>query len=175
MIGDIQKAFLNVGIKLEERDCLRFLWVDDIHNDNTKVVFFRFARLVFGLVSSPFVLNATIRAHLARYVSDEQFVRNALNSLYVDDYVSTFESQEEAFESYKKLKSCFKEGGFNMTKWESNSPDLVEDIAQESLVAKAQTESTESKTQEEIERFSKFLIKDDCTENENDNEVLGLA
>ena len=176
LIGDIEKAFLNIGIKPEERDYLRFLWVDDIHNDNPKVVCYRFSRLVFGLVSSPFVLNATIRAHLAKYISDEQFVRNALNSLYVDDYVSTFESQEEAFESYKKLKSCFKEGGFNMRKWESNSPDLVQDIAkEESLVANLQTESTESKTQEENESFSKFSIKNDCAKNENDVKVLGLA
>ena len=147
----LKRPFL---IKLKERDYLRFMRVDDIHNENQKVVCYRFVRIVFGLVSPPFVLNVTIRAV----------------------YVSTFESQEEAFELYKKLKSCFKEGGFNMRKWKSNSPDIVQDIAtEESLVANLQTESTESKTQEENESFSKFSIKNDGAENENDIKVLGLA
>eukprot|EP00795_Rhopilema_esculentum_P011404 gene11404-21602_t len=124
------KAFLNVSIKPDERDFLRFLWVNDISDsDKLEIVCFRFTRLVFGLVSSPFVLNATIRAHLAKYAqSNEKFVRNVLNCLYVDDFISTFSSKTEALESYKELKLCFKRGGFNLRKWESNCCELADEI-----------------------------------------------
>ena len=67
LIGDLEKSFLNIGIKPEERDLLRFLWVDDIKSENTKLITLRFSRLVFGLVDSPFVFNATPRHRMEKY------------------------------------------------------------------------------------------------------------
>ena len=32
--GDIEKAFLNVSIKLEQRNMLRFLWINSIKSDD---------------------------------------------------------------------------------------------------------------------------------------------
>ena len=58
---DIEKAFLQIGIKEINRDHLRFLRVDDILKENPKIIRNRFARAIFGVTSSPFLLNATIR------------------------------------------------------------------------------------------------------------------
>eukprot|EP00112_Aurelia_sp_Birch-Aquarium-sp1_P026113 Seg9058.1 transcript_id=Seg9058.1/GoldUCD/mRNA.D3Y31 product="hypothetical protein" protein_id=Seg9058.1/GoldUCD/D3Y31 len=102
LIADIEKAFLNIGSKPEERDFLRFLWLKNIEEENPEVVQLRFTRLVFGLVSSPFVLNATIRAHLSKYAEqDREFVSKALNSIYVDDHLASFATKEEAFDMYQ--------------------------------------------------------------------------
>ena len=43
LISDIRKAFLNIGVALEDRDVLRFLWVEDINELNPKIVVGRFA------------------------------------------------------------------------------------------------------------------------------------
>lgn len=40
-VGDIEKAFLNVGIDRRERDCLRFLWLEE-PPDMLRVVIYRF-------------------------------------------------------------------------------------------------------------------------------------
>ena len=64
LIADIEKAFLMVSVAKDDRDSLRFLWIDDILKENPEVVTFRFTRVVFGVSSSPFLLNATIRYHL---------------------------------------------------------------------------------------------------------------
>ena len=49
LVADIEKAFLNVEVNKEDRDCLRFLWVNDndILNDDREVIVYRFCRVVF--------------------------------------------------------------------------------------------------------------------------------
>ena len=84
LIGDLEKAFLSILILTpEQRDLLRFIWVNDITKDNPNLVVFRFLRLIFGLNASPFILNGTIRHHLSKYVQeDPEFVLKVLSSLY---------------------------------------------------------------------------------------------
>ena len=53
LIGDLEKAFLDVRVTPEECDYLRFIWLDDINKDNPRLVIYRFVRLLFGLNSSP--------------------------------------------------------------------------------------------------------------------------
>ena len=67
LVADIEKTFLMVSISPSDRDALRFIWLDGIHKDNLKEVVYRFCRFVFGVTSSPFLLNATIKQHLQKY------------------------------------------------------------------------------------------------------------
>jgi len=64
--ADIKKAFLMIVVAPETRDVLRFLWVDDINKKISDIIALRFIRVVFGVSSSPFLLNATIRHHMKR-------------------------------------------------------------------------------------------------------------
>ena len=62
LTGNVEKAFLMVGITEEDRDVLRFLWVDDIDKLLPEIVVLRFTRVVFGVSSSLFLLNATLNS-----------------------------------------------------------------------------------------------------------------
>lgn len=66
---DIEKAFLMVSMAEKDRDVLRFLWVDDITKDEPEIIALRSTRVVFGMSSSPFLLNAAIWHHLKKYSS----------------------------------------------------------------------------------------------------------
>ena len=55
LLADIEKAFLQIGIKGEDRDVFRFLF-----NINGKEEHFRFTRVPFGAEASPFILGATL-------------------------------------------------------------------------------------------------------------------
>ena len=69
-----------------DRDVLRFLWVDAIAKPSPEIVVLRFTRVVFGVSSSPFLLNATVKHHIERYKeADPEFVEKFLRSIYVDD------------------------------------------------------------------------------------------
>eukprot|EP00795_Rhopilema_esculentum_P005098 gene5098-216_t len=60
--------------------------------------------------------------------NDPLFVYNTLRSLYVDDYQSSFSTNNEAFETYRKLKDSLHKVGFNMRKWVTNNKELKERI-----------------------------------------------
>ena len=104
--ADIEKAFLMVGIGKEDRDALRFLWLQDVHGEQPEVVALIFARVVFGVTASPFLLNATILHHMSNYQErDAEFVQKLLKSLYVDDVTGGGGSDEEAHEFYVKART----------------------------------------------------------------------
>jgi hypothetical protein len=109
LVADIEKAFLNVGVDKDDRDCLRFLWPDVPNDSKSEVSVYRFCRVVFGVNASPFLLNGTLRHHLSKYEKeDPAFVKKMLESFYVDDLVSGENSSTEAY----ALLACVA-GGIN--------------------------------------------------------------
>ena len=169
--NDIEKAFLNVSIAPQDRDFLRFLWIDEITKDNPEIVIRRFIRVVFGVSSSTFLLNETISHHISSYKEvDPDFVEEVLKSLYVDDFASSVSSETEGFSLYDKLKERFKEGGFNMRKWETNSNVLRKKIAS----AEESDSNKVRKVSEEDQSYSKSGLPQVNPEEEFPK-VLGLA
>lgn len=129
LAGDIEKAFLNVDIDDADRDVVRFYWVEDVNKEDFKIETYRFTRVVFGLNASPFLLNATIRHHLARYSeSDPRFTSKLAKSFYVDDLVTGEHTVSKAFELFEKSVSRMSEAGFRLRKWLTNSRELREKI-----------------------------------------------
>ena len=111
--ADIQSAFLQIRINENDRDYLRFLWFNSIFADKPIFVRNRFAKVVFSVTSSPFLLNAVIHKHVEKYEFDTEFVQKVLESFYVDDFSGGANTVEETFELFKKLKLRFLEGSFN--------------------------------------------------------------
>ena len=62
---DLRKAFLQIRIRECERDILRFHWIKNQNVSDTEIL--RFTRLVFGLIQSPFILEAILQSHLSKY------------------------------------------------------------------------------------------------------------
>ena len=84
---------------------------------------------MFGVSSSPFLLNATLKYHLNKYaVSDPEFVKKILKTLYVHDLSTGNESVKETDKLFLKTKLTMLEAGFEMRKWSSNSRELVDKI-----------------------------------------------
>ena len=59
IVADIKQAFLQIFIDDNDRDLIHFLWFEKINDPGSKIVIYRFTRVVFRLTSSPFLLNAT--------------------------------------------------------------------------------------------------------------------
>ena len=121
LTADTEKAFDQVSVDNDGRDYLRYLWLDNIFSDQPTITRNWFARVIFGVTSSPFCLNSIIRKLVNQYSDDPEFVNKALKSLFDDDFISGGESVEKAFELFIKLRNRFKEGHFNLRRWKTNS------------------------------------------------------
>ena len=95
LVADIEKAFLMISV---DPNVLHFLWVEDSFDNDVKLVTMRFTRVVFGVSSGPFLLNATIKHHLEAYrSSNPKIVESLSHSTYVDDIVAGVNSEDDAF------------------------------------------------------------------------------
>uniref|UniRef100_A0A914HND9 Integrase catalytic domain-containing protein n=1 Tax=Globodera rostochiensis TaxID=31243 RepID=A0A914HND9_GLORO len=74
-----------ISLEPEDREVTKFLWLKDINKppspENLKI--FRFCRVAFGVISSPFILAATLQHHLKSY--DSATAKELAESLYVDN------------------------------------------------------------------------------------------
>ena len=101
LAADIKQAFLKIYLNKEYRSFVRFLWFTDIHDINPEVVILRFARVVFGLTLSPFLINPTIKHRLKKYLHLTEFkeiIQKLILNLYVDDSTNTFNRVEDAIQ-----------------------------------------------------------------------------
>ena len=137
MMSDIKQAFLNVVIRDEDGDYLRFLWYDDPFLTERNIIILSFLRVVFGIFSSPFLLNAIIKYHLKRYLNDTK---------NVDDSTSGFFNVKEAYDFYLNAKWIMKEGGFELRKWASNSVELMNKINRDENISCSDSSNESSHT-----------------------------
>ena len=74
----------------------------------------QFTRVIFGVSSTPFLLNATAQ-HVEHYrQEDPEFADKFLKSLFVDDLSSGTADQDGAYEMYTKSRIRLAGGGFTL-------------------------------------------------------------
>lgn len=80
---------------------------------------FRFCRVPFGVISSPFLLAATIESHLSSYKT--HLADQIKNDIYVDNLITGANTVVEAMTVYSESKQMFREASMNLREWISNS------------------------------------------------------
>ena len=59
VVADVEKAFLSIGLQQQDRDVTQFLWLKDPKKVTVEgnLQVFRFCRIPFGVVFSPYSIN----------------------------------------------------------------------------------------------------------------------
>ena len=64
LVADIEKAFLRVQLEEADHKLTHFLWLSEADNPESSFEIYRFRIVLFGCVSSPFMLHAALCCHL---------------------------------------------------------------------------------------------------------------
>ena len=123
----IEKAFLHITLDEADRDYTRFLWLSDPIDPESEFDFYRFKTVLFGSVSSPFMLHAALYYHLQKHSSS--VATDIANNLYIDNVLTGCATELEAIDYYSKVRSILSQAKFNLRSWASNS-EQVQLIAQ---------------------------------------------
>ena len=129
ILADIEKAFLQIGIQEFERDVTRFLWLRDLSNmevSGNNLIVYRFCRVPFGLVCSPFLLGATLKFHLQQQGTPLSL--NIMDNIYVDNVLVGADDVREACDIYYEAKEMFKGASMNLREWNSNSEQFLNSL-----------------------------------------------
>ena len=130
--------FRYILLSENDRDCHRFLLRE---STDLPVKVYRMKRLTFGVTSSPFIASQTLR-QVAIDFADEYPIASdvVLNEFYVDNVLTGASSITTIKELRSQLSGLLLKGGFLMQKWRSNSPALLESIAEELKETEVNTE-----------------------------------
>ena len=121
--ADIEAMYMQVSVRPADRKFLRFLWGE------TDPHFFEYLRFVFGAKSSPtcanFALQTCADDHSDEYPHIKRIVRD---HFYMDDLFVSTDTIQEAIGIVRDLRLVLSRGGFNLTKWISNSPEILKNV-----------------------------------------------
>ena len=136
IIADIEKAFLNVGLQVADRDVTRFLWLRDPTNINldNNLQIYRFCRIPFGVISSPFLLGATITYHLQR--SSNPIAKDLLRDIYVDNLITGVDTVDKGKLLYTEAKGLFESASMNLREWASNSKEFIDFVPESDRITR---------------------------------------
>ena len=131
LTADVQGMFHQVKVPEIDSDSLRFLWKEDMQNSAPPDTY-RMNVHIFGAADSPCCANYALR-RTANENSDkfcETTINTVLNNFYVDDMMTSVNSETEAITLYRELVELLSLGGFHLCKLMSNSKAVLTAVSE---------------------------------------------
>ena len=129
LAADIGCMFHQIRVPPADRDAFRFLWWPN--SDLSQIpVDHRMEVHLFDATSSPSCSNFALRktAEDNKDEFPEDIIKTVERNLYVDDCLKSVKSSEQAVSLVDDLCDLLAKGGFGLTKWQCNRPEVLQSI-----------------------------------------------
>ena len=121
------------------------------------------------MASSPFLFNATLKHHIESFEQlDREFVKKFQRSIYVDDITFGADNVKETWKS----KSWLADGGFNLRKFVSYSPELQQMIDTEEYQRETPSAGNNGDCEQNITSKDESYTKTTLGDKQNSPEIL---
>ncbi len=121
--------FHQVTVNSQDSEALRFLWWQDADAAKPLQDYSMQVHL-FGATSSPSCANFSLRKmaedHECEF--DKETVNTVRKNFYVDDCLKSVVTVQKATKIDSQLRALLAKGGFHLTKWASNSREVLASI-----------------------------------------------
>ncbi|XP_047988411.1 uncharacterized protein LOC125228017 [Leguminivora glycinivorella] len=141
-VADIEKMFRMIGMNIQDQKYQKIIWRD---NEHQRFREYALTTTTYGTKAAPWLAMMTLR----QLANDErhnypQAAKVVEESFYMDDLLHGCHDLESAKKMKQDLINLLKSGGFNLRKWASNTPELLQGASK----TQDQQETFEFKDQE---------------------------
>lgn len=127
--ADVEKMFRMVWLNKEDQKYQKVIWRD---SPSARLQEFQLTTVTYGMKAAPFLAMMTLR----QLADDEKLKHQGsaapevvASSFYMHDLVHGSHSVNEAKQLLLDITRLMKSGGFNLRKWKSNVPELLEIVS----------------------------------------------
>ena len=109
-----------------------FVWLSQPNNPESEFIIYRFEVVLFGSVSSPFMLSATLYQLLLK--DDSDIAKDIQQNIYVDNIITGLSSNVDATtQFYHKARQIMSGTKFNLCSWASNHNKITSSAHQDNV------------------------------------------
>ena len=122
LMADVTKCYFQIGLPEAQRDLFRILWYENDDVEHGRIVPFRFCVHPWGLKSSSFIACLAIRKIVEQNATCASALTciTVVDNMYMDDFIFSVNSLEEARQIAGESVDLFKSRGFKLVKWSAN-------------------------------------------------------
>ncbi|XP_065081188.1 uncharacterized protein LOC135703793 [Ochlerotatus camptorhynchus] len=129
IVADAEKMYRMVLQQWADRKLHKIFWRD---NQNEMIRVFQLNTVTYGTASAPYLATKCLK-RLAE-LDGHKYPKAAIilsKDFYVDDMMSGVDDVQEGIKLCSDIQHLLKGGGFNLRKWSSNCPAVLEKIPEE--------------------------------------------
>ncbi|XP_075145994.1 uncharacterized protein LOC142220640 [Haematobia irritans] len=124
--GDIAEMFHRINVNDVDMHAQRFLWIKD-----GEVIAYVMKALTFGTSCAPCIANFVRNKNAEDFRDLYPRAVKAINFYhYMDDFIDSVQTEEEAIKLANQVKTIHAKGGFHMRNWASNSNIVRQKLAE---------------------------------------------
>lgn len=121
--ADIVKMYRQVAVNSSQWDLQRILWRE---NPSEPIVEYWLTTVTYGEAAAPFMAVSALNQCANEFGKEYPRAAKVVKSnFYMDDLLCSVDTEKEAIELKQELTELLSRGGFELAKWTSNSPAVV--------------------------------------------------